>query len=488
MYELALAVQIVSIVFCAVGTFFLYTRIEKAVSKNLLASALFALIFGVGYLMEMMATNEGAAMYALVTQYIGLSCVALFFAIYTTELVHFFKMPKAVWGISFCFNLVTFAGVLTSNSHPYYYKSKEFVQEGLFPHLETKNTLWFYVFMVLLLAMIMYSAILYIIAAIKAFRKRFNVLAAIGLFFGITFMWVSFAVDFNGYEPISAIVCIVLGVTSLIMVSSKSSAILNKAYAESYMKSSIGQVIVTKSMRFIECNQIAKTMFPPFAGYQKGQEVVIQGEGVVFDKESSKLHVGDKCYAVTYQTLEGSTASREGMIISLTDVTALETERALDGLTGLYNRQVYFEKVAAILESKPPRVDVLMADLNGLKSVNDSQGHAAGDRLIKDAADCFKKAFIYDSYVFRLGGDEFGVISTAGEYTFEEMLINLANAVDEVNEGRETLVSLSCGTAYAGEGVIDFAKLMKMADAEMYFNKKKYYEVNHIDRRQKPAT
>ena len=486
MYKLALAVQIGSILFCAVATFFFYSRIDKAVSKNLLASSLFAMIFGVGYLMEMMAPDEGAALYALVTQYIGLACVGLFFAIYSTELCQSFRMPKIVWAVCFFFNLATFVAVLTSGSHDYFYTSRVFVQDGLFPHLEMTHSPWFCIFMALLLAMLVYSAVIFIIATIKAGKKRFYFLTTLVLIIGIVFISSSFAAGFNGYEPVSAVICFVLGCITLVMMNSRRSAILNAAYAESYMKSSIGQIIATNDGRFIECNEIANRFFPPFENYRMGQKIVIEGDGIVFDKESRKLHVGDKCYAVTYQTLVGVSASSEGQIISLTDVTALETERSCDGLTGLFNRQAYFDKVASIVATHPERVDVLMSDLNGLKMINDALGHAEGDRLIKDAAVCFKKAFYEDSYIFRLGGDEFSVISTAGEQKFEEMLINLANVVDEINVGRDTLVSLSCGTAFAaGTDDFDIAKLMKQADEDMYNNKKKYYEINHIERRRK---
>lgn len=486
MFELALGIQIGSIVFCAIGTFFLYSRIDKAVSKNLLASSLFAMIFGVGYLMEMVAQDEGQALYALTTQYIGLCCVGLFFAIYATEMSQSIKVPRFVWALCFLFNLAAFIAVFTSGYHNYYYRSRVFVQDGLFPHIEATHTPWFCLFMLLLLAMLVYSAVIFIVATVRSGKKRFYAIASVSLFISIVFVWSSFAAGFNGYEPVSAIVCLGLGTTSFIMMSSKNSAILNKAYAESYMESSIGQIIVTHDGRFIECNKIAKEFFPQLADFKKGQVVEPVGEGIVYDEDGGKLHVGDRCYAVTRQKLEGFTKDHSGWIISLTDVTALETERSCDGLTGLLNRQAYFDKVDTIVATHPERVDVLMSDLNALKMINDTQGHAEGDRLIKDAAACFKKAFTDDSYIFRLGGDEFSVISTAGEKRFEEMLINLAMAVDEINVGRDTLVSLSCGTAFAaGTDDFDIAKLMKQADDDMYFNKKKYYEINHIERRRK---
>lgn len=190
MYELAIAVQIIAVLFCAIGTFLLYRRIDKAISKNLLA----------------------------------------------------------------------FIAVLTSEYHNYYYKSKTFVEYGLFPHIETKNSPWFYTFMVVLLLCMVYSTALYVANMVISARKarKVNWLSIVALAIGIAFMWVSFGVGFNGYEPISAIVCTILGITSIIMMGSKNSVIINQAYAESYMKSSIGQVIATGDNRFLECNDMPR--------------------------------------------------------------------------------------------------------------------------------------------------------------------------------------------------------------------------------------
>lgn len=484
MYGLLIALQIISIAFCMLGTFFLYKSIDKAISKNLLASSVFAIIFGIGYLLEMMATTEGEALYALATQYIGISFVALFFAIYSTELYNLFKIPGYVWGLIFCFELITFIGVITSKYHDYYYSCREFVNTGLFPHMETSGSAWFYGFMVHLLVLMLYSVLMFLMYNFKVSRKRYSYLTILALALGIACVWGSFLNGFNGYEPISAVVCFSLGITTLIMMGSKTSAIINKAYAESYKNSSIGQIIVTSDMHFLECNKMAKEIYPPFKTYRKRQIVKIEGDGINFDEIGNKLHIGDKCYKITYQTLEGSTKEREGQIISMTDVTTLENQRTQDEITGLFNRRAYYDKVKEIMSGAPSRVDVLIADLNSLKYINDNFGHSTGDYVIKSIAECFKKAFTEKSYLFRFGGDEYVVLSLAGEDLWEKMINRLNEAIDDLNKNEKNKISLSYGTSFAiAKDGIDIEKLMEEADLEMYHSKKRYYETNHIERR-----
>lgn len=479
MYKLAIIVQIIAILFCAIGTFSLYSRIDKATSKNLLASSVFATIYGVGYLMEMLANNEGSAQYALITQYIGLSFVALFFTIYTTELFHFFIIPKHIWVAIFSFNLATFIAVLTSPYHNYYYKTQVFVQTGLFPHLECEYTPWFYTFMVILTVMMLYSAILFIINTVKSLRKNFNVFYILAMLLGIIFMWVSFGVGFDGYEPISSIVCCVLGVSSFVMMGSKTSNIINQAYAESYMKSSIGQVITTTDLCFLECNEIAKNMYPKFKNYNKGEHINLEGEGIVFDKDAKKLYVNDRCYTVTYHKLRGN----QGQIVTMTDISELENQRTHDELTGLLNRHAFYSRISRIMSSETNNINIMIADLNGLKSTNDNLGHAAGDALIQRAANCLSKAFDTKSHVFRFGGDEFVVFSTASAEEFTEMTIQLNKLIESSNQNADYLLSLSHGTAFGSGESIDIKNLMTEADELMYINKKKYYELNNLERR-----
>jgi diguanylate cyclase (GGDEF)-like protein len=88
-----------------------------------------------------------------------------------------------------------------------------------------------------------------------------------------------------------------------------------------------------------------------------------------------------------------------------------------DPLTGLSNRRAWNEAIAhvALRQAVEPglRVAVLLGDLDGLKHVNDEQGHDAGDLLITAAAQVWRDAAPAGAVVARLGGDEFGALVTA---------------------------------------------------------------------------
>lgn len=106
-----------------------------------------------------------------------------------------------------------------------------------------------------------------------------------------------------------------------------------------------------------------------------------------------------------------------------------ETEAHRGVLTGLANRRAW-DSVLAAEEARCRRYGhpaaIVVVDLNGLKTVNDSSGHAAGDQLLRDAAAVLRGAARETDLVARLGGDEFGVLAletdgTGGHVTAERL-------------------------------------------------------------------
>lgn len=98
--------------------------------------------------------------------------------------------------------------------------------------------------------------------------------------------------------------------------------------------------------------------------------------------------------------------------IKLRDMTnrrMIEQERDIDAMTGLYNRRAFNRDTAALEEDGDRPIAVLFADLNCLKHINDTQGHAAGDEYIVSFADNMLKYFIR-STCYRISGDEFVVV------------------------------------------------------------------------------
>lgn len=134
-----------------------------------------------------------------------------------------------------------------------------------------------------------------------------------------------------------------------------------------------------------------------------------------------------------------------------------------DPLTGLFNRRAFVAVLDAELSRSARHGDglaLVALDLDDLKTVNDREGHAAGDRLISEAARSWHRTLRGGDVMARLGGDEFGLVLPGCDtpQRAREAVERLHGAAGEV--------SVSIGVAlWQGEGA---AELMSRADAAMY--------------------
>ena len=144
-----------------------------------------------------------------------------------------------------------------------------------------------------------------------------------------------------------------------------------------------------------------------------------------------------------------------------------------DMLTGVMNRNEmnnYVDSLCATPEEKEDSVGVIFADLNGLKPINDEEGHNAGDILLQNAANALREIFD-EEQIFRAGGDEFSIIVTG--ITAEELNQKIEK-IREVSKKYNRVIFALGGAVESKKKLVRSA--LRRADERMYEDKKQYYE------------
>ena len=155
------------------------------------------------------------------------------------------------------------------------------------------------------------------------------------------------------------------------------------------------------------------------------------------------------------------------------NVKKMKIMSSTDLLTGVYNRNAMNNRISYDVSGEDEIVKpfgVFFIDVNGLKTINDTQGHLAGDNLLKDVAVTLKELDSDKAEIYRVGGDEFLIIAPE-------------TPKEEFDSLREQLISMSerPGRAHYAVGAChsteygDVRRAMQIADARMYEVKEEYY-------------
>ena len=155
------------------------------------------------------------------------------------------------------------------------------------------------------------------------------------------------------------------------------------------------------------------------------------------------------------------------------DISEANRKAIIDALTGVKNKFAYLEAQDEIDDSiaagESVEFAIVICDVNLLKEVNDTQGHQAGDQLLKDACAIICNTF-KRSPVYRVGGDEFAVISRDSDYHNMDDLIQTLMDINERNHESGGPI-VACGMAkYQGDKKVE--DVFHRADEEMYENKR----------------
>lgn len=160
-------------------------------------------------------------------------------------------------------------------------------------------------------------------------------------------------------------------------------------------------------------------------------------------------------------------------------------ESLTDEMTGFYNRRAYEEDVTHYaVVSENTHFNYVSLDLNSLKVVNDTKGHAAGDEMIIGACQCIRKCLAPYGKLYRTGGDEFVAVLLCSAAKAKEILADFDDTVSVWSGKLVDSLSVSYGCVSKEEKPeATLKELEAIAEQRMYAAKAEYYKHSGMDRR-----
>ncbi len=232
--------------------------------------------------------------------------------------------------------------------------------------------------------------------------------------------------------------------------------------------STTSRTVTSRALEILRSGEIMKQL------RQYVMEVVETGEGQTVLFEMKNNDSGSIFEARLHLT------ELDEILIIIRDMTErIQLEHRLrnmaetDHLTGLNNRRCFEEHLTEVTGKKKVGTGLLLFDIDGLKFINETLGHIAGDQVIVSVADLIQAQFGEKGFTARIGGNEFGVLIFVYEMAEIEGLIERFKDQLRVfnQQDQAHLVDVSYGYAFQGEGIINGRLLYQEADNNLYQHK-----------------
>ena len=223
--------------------------------------------------------------------------------------------------------------------------------------------------------------------------------------------------------------------------------------------------------------EIRKDKQNAIEAHKKDLEIIKTGQGMTYTIEINEDGI-QEFLQIIKQPLFNEKGFVNGIIGLINDVTEhellkkkLQEQAVTDALTGLYNR-TYLDEFIKIHNDDCYPLAIISADCDGLKKINDTYGHIAGDEYIKATANLFKTVLPQECILFRMGGDEFLALLPS---TLEEKALLLVEQLKDRQKQyriQNRQLSISFGVSVMNSRADSFHTCITDSDKKMYYEKK----------------
>lgn len=272
----------------------------------------------------------------------------------------------------------------------------------------------------------------------------------------------------------------------------KKLSLSEQAFSLLLEKSIDAMFLVTPTKTIIDCNHAFLKLFNltdkiqalnnPITSFLPEYDALVEkssrlSEDIFKNEFELTLPNQGLCY-LDFQMTQVTLPETDVIHVALRDITErvrfiekLESLSYKDQLTNLYNRRYYNEKVLPQLIEADMPVSLILADVNGLKLINDTFGHMVGDRYLQEAGTLLTTIFSFKTVICRLGGDEFAIVCKTWEKQTVFDQIEQFKAQSKHIKIAGVPVSLSFGFSFITDFKVSFDEHYKIAEDYMYKNK-----------------